>query len=193
MRRSGLQPPGYPSLLDAKTGVCAVYIQLGLMKSTSGEPRVEVLEALETDSGFRLVCRFDEAYMDPVAPGALYDRPDSADAQFLVHKLVEQSGLIYTFETFERGVKPPPVGRQFYYRGWWVRAAMQAALDVSARWERKAYPDNGSHDHCLFSWEAIGANEPHKVAYFSEVHGWITEQAYVDFIARDFYFLRQKR
>src|SRR5690606_33677939 len=104
---------------------------LGLMKSSSGEPSVEVLEALETDRGFRLVCRFDEPYQDPVAPGALYDEPGSAEAQFFVHKLVEQNGLIYTFETFERGLKPPSVGRQFYYRGWWVRAAMRAALDVS--------------------------------------------------------------
>jgi hypothetical protein len=162
------------------------------MKSNSGEPRVEVLEALATDHGFRFVCRFSEQYMDPVAPGALYDQPGSSDAQFLVHKLVKQDGLLHTFETFEEGSKPPPVGQQFYYRGWWVRAAMRAALDASTHWERKVYPDNGSHDHCLFSWEAIGAGESHNMAYFSEVHGWITEQAYEDFIVRDIYHLRQK-
>jgi hypothetical protein len=161
------------------------------MKSPSGEPLVEVLEAGVTERGYRVVCRFSEAYLDHVAPGALYDKPGSADPVFLVHRVSKQDGLVYTFETFDAGMKLPPVGRKFYYRGWWVRAAMLAALDASALWKRSAYPDNGSHDHCLFTWEAIGASEPHKVAYFSETHGWITEQAYVDFIVRDIYHLRE--
>lgn len=161
------------------------------MKSRSGEPLVEVLEAAVTDRGVRIVCRFSEAYLDPVAPGALYDKPGSADAAFLVRRVSKKDELVYTFETFDTELKPPPVGRHFFYRGWWVRAAMKAALDASARWQRKAYPENGSHDHCLFTWEGIGAQEPNKVAYFSEAHGWITERAYVDFIVRDIYHLRE--
>jgi hypothetical protein len=161
------------------------------MKSPAGEPLVEVNAAEKTDRGFRTVCRFSEPYLDPVAPGALYDKPSSGNAQFLIHRLTKRDGLTITFDTFGVGDSPPPVGRQFYYRAWWRYQAMDAALDVATRWTRLAYPDDGTHEHCLFTWKAISSHTGQRIGYCSQKYGWITEQAYMDFIVRDIYRLRE--
>jgi hypothetical protein len=68
---------------------------------------------------------------------------------------------------------------------------MTAALDAAARWQHLPYPDDGSHQHCLFSWETIASYAPARSGYFSPAHGWITEQAYKEVIEDDVYHLRR--
>jgi hypothetical protein len=162
------------------------------MKSGAGEPLVEILGAEVTERGYRIVARFSDPYLEPVAPGAFYDKQGSGEEVFPVHRVSKRDGLTLTFETFDSGRKLPPVGRALFYRGWWVRAAMDAALDVRCEWKRLAYPDNGSHDHCLFTWETISASTGERLGYFSEKYGWITEKAYMDFIVRDVFRLRNR-
>ena len=84
----------------------------------------------------------------------------------------------------------PRPGDVLFYRAWWVPKAMDAALDKEAKWTRKNYPDNGDHDHCLFTWETISAYEGSREGYWSEKYGWITVKAYDDVIANDLYRLR---
>ena len=161
------------------------------MKSSVGEPRVEILESSRIDDGCRVVCRFSEAYSDPVAPGAFYEKPASAEDVFRVHRVADRVGLVFTFETFGTDLPLLPSGRSLFYRGWWTKAAMRAALDVNCNWERMAYPNDGTHEHCLFTWAAIAADEGERVGYFSKTHGWVAERAYMDFVVRDIYRLRE--
>jgi hypothetical protein len=70
---------------------------------------------------------------------------------------------------------------------------MEAALDAATVWEHREYPDDGSHDHCLFTWETIAAYAENRVGWYSEKHGWVTAKAYQDFIANDVYHLREHR
>jgi hypothetical protein len=68
---------------------------------------------------------------------------------------------------------------------------MRAALDQTAIWERRVYPGEvGDHDHCLFTWETISSYAGAKEGYWTEKYGWITTQAYEDFIIKDIYHLR---
>lgn len=67
---------------------------------------------------------------------------------------------------------------------------MRAALDLGADWKRLAYPDDGTHEHCLFTWTTISSYEGERAGYFSPKHGWITDRSYAEFIVRDIYRLR---
>lgn len=68
---------------------------------------------------------------------------------------------------------------------------MKAALDTAAVWDYRVYPDDGNHDHCVFTWETISKSTEVKDGYWCEPYGWIAKQAYDDFIVRDVYHLRE--
>lgn len=156
-------------------------------------PSVVVVSTTPIAGGYRVVCRFSEPYGKPIAPGGLYTAPHLGQESFAVHRVVACSGDEVTFESFgERGGEPPSAGATFFYRGWWVEAAMAAVLDTSATWERRTYPDDGNHDHCLFTWETIASYAAEKSGYWSERHGCVTEQAYTDFILNDIYRLPEQ-
>ena len=66
----------------------------------------------------------------------------------------------------------------------------EVRITTAATWKHVDYPNDGSHEHCLFSWQTNASYAPARSAYFSEQHGWITEQAYREFIEEDVYHLR---
>jgi hypothetical protein len=69
---------------------------------------------------------------------------------------------------------------------------MEAALDQNAVWEYMTYPDNGNHEHCLFTWTTIAAYVDYdRTGYWCGKYGWITEKSYQDFIRDDIYHLRE--
>ena len=136
------------------------------MEQQSASPTVEILSTTLFEGGRRTVCLFNQTYGEPVAPGGLYEDPMSGHESFAMHRVVARKGNQLTFESYGLGAVPaPPRGSVFFYRGWWVRAAMAAALDTSAEWKHLEYPNDGSHEHCLFSWETIASylREPHVV------------------------------
>ncbi len=154
------------------------------------EPKGKIVEACETGNVSRLVIEFDKMDSGPVAPAGLYIDPKSGSEQFQLHRVVDVDGLKYTFETFSRTHPLPKVGEAFSYRGWWLPEAMEAALDINEKWEKRKYPDNGNHEHCLFSWETIASYADSNDGYFSEKYGWVTCESYENFIERDIYKLR---
>lgn len=158
------------------------------------EPVVEILKAELFSGGSRITCRFNKPYSEPVAPGGLYTECDASSASFVVHRAIASQGEEVTFETF--GVESqclPPVGASFFFRAWWIRPAMDTALDTAAVWDHRTYPDNGDHHHCLFTWETIAAHAEQKAGWWSAKYGWITEKAYQDFIVNDRYHLRERQ
>ncbi len=161
------------------------------MEQPSASPTVEILSTTLLEDGRRTVCRFNQPYGEPVAPGGLYEDPMSGHEVFAMHKVVARDGNQLTFESYGPHAVPAPLpGSVFFYRGWWVKAAMAAALDTAASWKHSDYPKDGSHEHCLFTWVTIASYAPARSAYFSEPHGWITEKAYREFIEEDVYRLR---
>ena len=162
------------------------------MTASSSEPVVEILGAEALPGRSRVTCRFDRPYSEPIAPGGLYGERNSGSEVFVVHRVIDRQGDVITFETFGiEGERLPSVGASFFFRGWWLPAAMKAALDTEAPWEHRRYPDNGDHDHCLFNWETIAAYAEQKAGWWSAKHGWVSEKAYQDFIANDVYHLRE--
>ena len=161
------------------------------MKSAAGEPRVHVTSAELLADRCRVICRFSEPYSDPIAPGALYERPASGDEFFPLHRIVHRDGWTLTFETFSYGGLLPQTGKDFFYRAWWLPAAMSAALDRKADWRREAYPDDRTHEHCPFTYDTISAYTGQCVGYNCPEHGWITERAYREYIAGDIFRLRE--
>jgi hypothetical protein len=159
---------------------------------SSSDTTVEVMAVDPTARGYRIVCRFSKPYGDPVAPGGLYSDPRSGEEAFAVHRVLSRSGSEVTFESFLPSTAGPPrVGSSWFYRGWWVKAAMDAVLDTTATWEHREYPNDGTHEHCLFTWETIAPYAVERSGYWSSAHGWVTEKAYTDFILNDVYHLRE--
>ncbi len=66
---------------------------------------------------------------------------------------------------------------------------MEAALDISEQWVRKKFPEKEDHEHCLFTWEKIGAGSSNDEGYHSK-YRWITVDAYKMHICDDIYRLR---
>ena len=152
-------------------------------------PTAEILRAREDGPISRLDVRFDRMDIGPVAPAGLYVDPNSGQESFQLHKVVGQDGLVFHFETYHSTHSLPSVGRLFAYRGWWTQDAMNAVLDTNAKWEHRTYPDDGTHEHCLITCEAIGS-EYARAGWWSSAHGWIAEAAHRQFIVEDIYRLR---
>jgi hypothetical protein len=155
------------------------------------EPKATILDIRMDGATTTVIADFDRMPSEPIAPAALYVNPRSGSEQFQLHKLVSVSDLKLEFQTFASTHPLPQVGAAFSFRSWWTTDAMEAALDVGAKWTRRTYPDDGTHQHCLFTWESIEANAEHPEGYYSEEHGWISVRAYEDFIRDDIYRVRR--
>lgn len=156
------------------------------------EPKGKILSVSKNDGVSRLVVEFDRMDSEPVAPAGLYIDPKTGNEQFQLHRVINNEGLVFAFETFNSIHPLPKVGEVFSYRGWWLPEAMDAALDVGEKWEKRKYPDNGNHERCIFSWETIASYAECNEAYFSEKYGWITCDSYKKFIEGDIYHHRDK-
>lgn len=135
----------------------------------------------------------DYPYFGPLAPCALdmtlYDNPVCE-----LHRMGEKVGRRVVFERFDAlDSREPEIGRTYFYRGYWIPEFLDAAMDTEAVWSLRDYPDNGDHDHSLFTWDTIAAYADNKQGYFNERHGWVTVEAYAQFIKGDLYRLREAR
>jgi len=119
----------------------------------------------------------------PIAPGALWEINTHVSV-FLLHQLMARKGSRLVFETYQPELPLPRVGDTYEFCSWWIPDAMSAVRDISATWVRATYPDDGNHDHCLLTYETIAAYTGQKEGYRSS-HGWITVQAYREFIEQD--------
>ena len=156
------------------------------------EPKGAIVSVSEQENVTRVMVEFDRMDIGPVAPAGLYVDPKTGNEQFQLHRVVSNNGLVYTFDTFRSTHPSPKVGDVFSYRGWWLPEAMEAALDQNEKWMKKKYPDNGNHDHCLFTWDTIASYAENSEGYFSEKYGWITSESFEKYIHGDVYHLRDK-
>lgn len=178
----------------------------------SYEPKGVIVGVSERENVTRVVIEFDRMDPGPVAPAGLYIDPRTANEQFQLHRIVGSNGpvytveqfklqrvgannrLVYTAETFNSTHPSPKVGDVFSYRGWWSTEAYEAALDQKAKWSRQKYPDDGSHEHCLFYGGTIASYTENSEGYYNEeYYGWITCDSYEQFILGDVYHLRDKQ
>jgi hypothetical protein len=155
------------------------------MVQQSNLPTVNVLSVVRSSDAVTVEIEISrEDYLRyPVAPADLRQL-DTCASVFPLHQLVGRTGPRLVFETYQPELALPQVGTTYEFCSWWVPQAMDAVRDPSAAWQRLAYPDNGDHDHCLLTWEAIASYAEHKEGYCS-VHGWITVAAYREFIEQD--------
>jgi hypothetical protein len=140
----------------------------------------------------RLHCRVQEAPNEPVAPASLWSHPTQGNSAYDLHRIHSRNESSFVFETFDiEKREPPKQGDTLYLQSHWLPEAMKAALDRMAIWEHRMYPGEvGDHHHCLFTWETISSYSGAKDGYWAERYGWITTQAYEDFIVNDIYHLR---
>jgi hypothetical protein len=126
----------------------------------------------------------------PIAPADLRET-DPYRLVFPFHQLVGRDGSVLLFETYSPAEPLQEVGSTHTFSSWLLPAAFDALLDLAAVWTLADYPDDDDHDHCLFTWEAISAHGGRSPAYHSE-HGWITADAYRDFIEADILRIRRR-
>ena len=132
----------------------------------------------------------DTSYLGrPIAPADLRET-EPYRLVFPFHQLVAREGCVLVFETYAAVEALPVVGSSHSFGSWLSRAAFDALLDLSAVWSLADYPDDGDHDHCLFSWEAISSYGDHPRAYHSD-HGWVTIAAYREYIEDDILRIRR--
>ncbi|HEX6122138.1 MAG TPA: hypothetical protein VFY89_03205, partial [Ktedonobacterales bacterium] len=94
------------------------------------------------------------------------------------------------FETYDHAGPLPEPGRPYIFGAWWTSDALDAVLDRQAVWMRERYPDDGTHEHCLLTWETIAAYDPYQREGYRSEHGWITVAAYETYIEQDLLRLR---
>ena len=134
-----------------------------------------------------------QPYAPPFAPAALYDTQTERVEAVQLHKLVCSSEESFTFHTFPpQHVSSAIIGGTFVYRPWWTPEQLEIVLDTSLPWSRERYPDDGSHTHCMLTWEAISAYAEPTEGYRCGRHTWITVDAYEKFIRGDLYRCRAK-
>jgi len=153
-------------------------------------PKADILAIRAAGDVSTVTVRFDRVPSRPIAPAALYIDPASGNERFQLHRVVDISDHDLTFETFKSSHEVPKVGEVYSFRSWWVKHAMEAALDTKMEWQREVYPDDGTHEHCLFTWAAIEPRSQNPEGYHSK-YGWITVKAYEDFIRDDIYRIRE--
>jgi hypothetical protein len=133
----------------------------------------------------------------PVAPASLRNteadllRPGTDGCLFELHQLIAREGTRLVFETYLATQSLPSVGGEYSFGSWWNHWAMDAVRDLSANWKRFIYPENGNHDHCLFTWETISSTTGQLEGYHSQ-HGWITLASYEEYIERDRFRIRRQ-
>lgn len=160
------------------------------------EPVVEVIGAVQRGDTVRtslsVVTRGSLTRLSPpLAPASLVTLDDPTRSLFDLHRAIaSDSGLSY--ETYDTQHQLPTIGRQYLLRFWWDQRGLDAVIDRDATWVRQPYPAGapGTHDHCLLTWETIAAHSEHPVAYRSH-HGWLTDDAYEQYIAQDVLRLRR--
>lgn len=153
--------------------------------------KAKILEASRNGSVSTLVVEFNKKISKPVVPSGLYLDPSSGEEVFELHNIIDCKDLTFTFETYNSKFELPAVNKVFFYRGWWFPEAMEAVLDTEEKWEHRIFPDNGNHEHCLFTWETIASYSDEKDGRWSSKYGWITNQCYKDFIVNDIYRVRK--
>jgi hypothetical protein len=119
----------------------------------------------------------------PIAPASLRSR-DYDVTLFDFHQLIRRDGIQLTFETYGASTPPPPVDTKHPFCSWWTSRAMAAVGDLAAKWDLRPYPGDG-HDHCLLTWTKFSAIGEEADGYFNDEYGWITKEAFRDFIAED--------
>lgn len=152
------------------------------------------LVAVETRDGVTRVVLtiLDMDYLPgpPLAPGELRDPDDQYRVVLPLHKLVKQTGSTLVFETYNHAGPLPKPGQQFSFGSLWEPTALDAVLDRQAVWVRERYPDDGTHEHCLLTWETLAAYGPYQREGYRSEHGWITVAAYETYIEQDLLRLR---
>jgi hypothetical protein len=140
----------------------------------------------------RLHCRVQEVPTEPVAPASLWSHPTQGYSAYDLHHVHSRSESSYVFETFDIETRnPTKIGETLYLQSHWLPEAMRAALDQKAIWHLRVYPGEvEDHHHCLFTWETISSYSGAKEGYWAVQYGWITTQAYEDFIVNDIYHIR---
>lgn len=129
-------------------------------------------------------------YNQAHAPAALYDLETERVKAFPLHKLVGVDADVWTFRTYEQGMPVEQIiGQSYVFRPWWSQSAWELSRDSSRVWTKKALPDDGSHEHCEFTYVHI-PNDDSTMSYESDGI-WITSEAYERFIIGDEYHCRE--
>jgi len=154
-------------------------------------PSATIISASQATDVITVAARISRAgYLNrPIAPADLRET-DPFRLIFPFHQLIGREGPVLVFETYSSAQPMPKVGSSYTFCAWLLPEAFNALLDHSAVWVLSDYPDDGDHEHCLFSSEAISAYSLNSRAYHSD-HGWITVAAYNDYIVNDFLRIRR--
>jgi ribosomal protein S18 acetylase RimI-like enzyme len=154
--------------------------------STTYQPRIAtVLSVAVADDVATVEIEISrEDYLDyPIAPACLWNSK-TREVFFPFDQLVRHENHRLRFETYRSEHLAPKVGDVAEFCSSWNHWAMDAVRDISADWERKNYPYDGEHDHCILTCQAIANYSEHKEGYVSE-HGWVTVEAYQKYIEND--------
>lgn len=123
----------------------------------------------------------------PVAPASVRE-DEEPNVVTELHRLVDLTDDVATFETYGIDGKPLEPGGSYSLYAWWAPHQLKAAEDQSLVWTLETFDRAGDHDHCLLTWATIG---PGDVAYHSD-DGWISVDAYDRFIRDDALRLRNR-
>jgi len=166
------------------------------MSTEYKSPTVQVTAVERANGVSRLTLQVlsgENVLSPPFAPASLNKTDASTypdDLIYELHKCVGQSDQQLIYETYGATSPPPAEHLVCILRLWWAPDQLEAVADTKANWVYKVYPANGSHEHCLLSWETIAAYGDYLHDGYHSEHGWITVEAYRKYIKLDMLRLR---
>jgi hypothetical protein len=158
---------------------------------TYEKPTAKVIQFSRDDHIVTIVLEMSSLLSEPLAPAGLYATDEREQEVLQLHKLKARNGNVLTFETYDDVAELPSVGADYVFQVWWTPDQLAAVTDTSRKWTYETYPENEAHNHCLLTWESIGADAEHKTGWRCGTD-WITERAYKQYIVGDKLRLRHR-
>ncbi len=102
-------------------------------------PIAEIVSSKKQGDTLRTSLRLDKMPTSPIAPASLYVLDNEADPVLELHKVVQRTADIITFETYDSQATPLNIGSKYDLIIWWSADQLELAQDSSRRWQRQKF------------------------------------------------------
>ena len=153
----------------------------------AGEVRVTITAVARSGDTTRTDLRLDDGEwpFEPVAPAMLCT--DDRQPVIQLHKLLRLDDNTAALESYELAGEPPRPGGQYLMFSWLNPKELSLVTDNDVQWHRRIF-NKGDHTHCLLTFDEI---ERGTTAYQADDQGWVTVDAWEEYIRDDVLRLRR--
>jgi len=102
-------------------------------------PTAKIISSKKQDNMLQTVLRLDKVPTSPIAPASLYALDNDADAVLELHKVIQRTTKVITFETYDSQAIPLRIRDKYNFVPWWSSDQVELAQSNSHRWQRQTF------------------------------------------------------